>query len=590
MFEIYYSLTIILVMTILLALELYKPSVIMFGALLMFYFGGIISINEIFLGFSNHGMLTVAVLYIVASTLQGSYTFGYYITKLLKGRPDKSFYFRLMLPVSLLSAFLNNTPVVASLIPSLKKWSNQYGFPISKVLIPLSYAAIIGGMCTLIGSSTNLVVHGLLLENDLPGLSFFELGKIGLPIVIIITLYFSLIGKKLLPVRKGAIIEMGDEIREFVVEVKIEDAYPFIGKTIEQANLRHLKGLYLFQIVRDGKEIVSVPPYEKLIKDDRLFFTGLPSTIFELVKTPGLRIVKDLEFNLNSIDSDIYKTYEAVISNSSPLVGVNVRDSGFRTKYHAVILAIHRNGHRINKKVGDIVLQPNDTLFILAKKDFETRWYHSTDFSLVTASVHSFSKPKIKSNLAIIILIAMIVAVAKGLIDSMLIAAIIAAGIFLLTKTISFEEARKSIDFNVLLVIVSALGIGKAILNSGLADKSADLLFNIFEPYGIIGILIGLFLITNIYSEFITNNAAAAMVFPIAYIFSQKVPDIPIHAFMITIAIAASSSFSTPIGYQTNLMVYGPGGYKFSDYLRTGIFINLIVGIITVLLINYWYC
>lgn len=587
MFEFYFTIGILIIMTVLLVTEVYKSSVIMFGTLLLFYFSGILTIDETFSGFSNQGMLTIGVLFVIARALQSSAGFRLAIDSLLKKESKFSVYIRLMVPVAFLSAFINNIPIVAAIIPNIKRWAIKHQFPVSKLLIPLSYAAILGGMCTLIGTSTNLIMHGLLLENGFDGFSFFETGKLGLPIALIVIVYISLTGYKFLPENKENILRINESTREFVVEVRIEKDYPYTGKTVEEARLRHLRGLFLFQVVRQGVEIAPINPNETIQLNDRLFFAGLPETIFDMVKTPGFHLMEDAVFDLKNIDSDKFQTYEAVLSSSSPLVGETVRDSKFRNKYDAVILAIHRNGHRINKKIGDIELQTGDTLFIMGKKSFGPMWYNSSDFSLVSESISEYSKPKTKGNLALILMILMILVVATGLIKSMLIAALVTAGIMLFTRIISISDAKRSVDFNILLTIVSALGIARAVSNSGVAETVADFIIGFLQPYGIIGIVAGIFFITNLYTEIITNNATAALLFPVAVSVGAQLGIDP-RPLILTVTIAASTSFATPIGYQTNLMVYSPGGYRFKDFLRIGIPINIIALISTTLLV-WWY-
>ena len=586
MFEVYYTSGILILLIVALIFEWVRPVYLMLAALTALIVGGIIPIDEAFGGFANQGMLTVGILYIIAVTLQNSGIFTSMMEKLLGKSRGSALYIRLMFPVAFLSAFLNNTPLVASFIPFLRRWSKRNGFPVSKIMIPLSYAAIVGGMCTLIGTSTNLVVHGMLLDYGRKGFGFFEIGKVGLPVALITLLYFSLLGRRFLPLRKDLFNRLSESTREFVVEVKVEKSCPHLGKTIEEANLRHLKGLYLFQIVRNNEELTPLPPDEKLLEGDRLFFTGLPDTIYDLVKTPGFVLIKDPEFDLSNIDSDKHRTYEAVISNSSPLIGETVRDSGFRTRYRAVILAIHRNGQRINSKVGDITFQANDTLFLLTTKDFESQWYHSDDFSLVSESVKEYSKPRKKGNLAFLLVILMVVSVATGLIPSMLLAATITAGLLLLLRIISYHDAKNAVDLDVLLIIVAALGIGKAIESSGIAHILASNFIATISPMGTLALIAGIFFITNFFTEIITNNAAAALVFPFVLSTAQQM-QMPIQPLMIILAIAASASFSTPIGYQTNLMVYNTGGYRFSDFLRSGIAMNILTGIITTLVV-YW--
>lgn len=586
MFEIYFTSAVIILMTAALVKEVYKASFIMFCALLLLYVGKINSLNDTLAGFSNEGMLTVAALYIVSGVLQSRTSFASAIEKILGNKFDGTIYFRFMFPVTFISSFLDNTPVVASLIPVIKRWAKKNNFPASKFLIPLSYAAMLGGNCTLIGTSTNLVVHGMLLNHGLEGFSFFELTKIALPVAFICTTYFALIGYRLLPDRKDIIEQFAESVREFVVEVKVGEDYPFIDKTIENANLRHLKGLFLFQIMRDGNETANVSPDEIILLNDRLFFTGMPETIYDLLKTPGLHLIKDLEFDLKNIDSDKLNTFEAVVSNSSSLIGSTVRDSSFRTKYDAVILGIYRNGHRINKKVGDIRFQANDTLFILSKKEFDKKWHNSTNFSLVSSGINEYSKSRRKGNLALILMAAMILAVTAGFVQSMLIAACITAGIMIIANIISFKDATNFVDFDVILVIVSALGIGKAIENSGIADLLSHFITNSLGGYGVIGVVAGLYFLTTFFTEIVTNNVAAAFIFPIALSAATGMNLDP-KPFIIIITIAASASFATPIGSQTNQMVYNPGGYKFTDFLKTGIIINVLVGIVVITLVNF---
>ena len=588
MFQLYFTLGVILLMTFALVREWYKPSFVLFAAMIFLHLGGVVSVAEISSGFSNEGMLTVAVLFVVAYALQSSTSLVSGMEKLLGEKEDRGIYFRLMLPVILLSAFINNTPIVASLIPVIKRWCRKHNLPASRLLIPLSYAAILGGTCTLIGTSTNLVVHGLLLAEGRDGFSFFELSKAGVPIAIVVVLYFALLGHRLLPDRKDTMVELGESTREFVVEVKVEEAYAHAGKTIEEARLRHLKGLFLFQIKRGGETISPVSSGEKVLVGDRLFFTGLPDTIYELLRMPGLKSIKDPDFDLQNLDSDKTSIHEAVVGNYSPLVGKNVRESKFRTKYNAAILAIHRNGHRVNKKVGDIVLQANDTLLILAEKDFYEKWYHSTDFSLISAGTSEYAKPRWKGHLALLLLLLMVVAVTSGVFSSMFIAASLVAGIMVAINIVSLQDARRAIDFDVLIVIACSFGIGKGVANSGMASIIADFLVSSLYGYGIIAVLAGLFVITSLYTEIITNNAAAALVFPVALATATHLNLDP-KPFMIVLAIAASSAFATPLGYQTNMMVYSPGNYKFTDFVKTGVVINVLVGVVLTTVVYLLY-
>ena len=587
-FAFWYTAVLIAGMTIALVRELYEPDIIIFSVLILLVAGGVIDVKESFAGFSNTGMLTVGFLFIVAGALQKTGVLNQLGVLLLGGigRLESKF-IRLLLPVSVFSAFFNNTPIVAMFIPVIRFWARKYDYPVSKFMIPLSYAAILGGTCTLIGTSTTLVVHGLMLQNGLRGMDFFEITPVGLPVALIGILTLSLAGHRLLPRRGEPMRELGEQTREFVIEMKVEPEYRHIGRTIEEAGLRHLKGLYLFQIERGGDVLATVGPREKILKGDRLFFTGLPETIVDLQRTPGLSLIKDHTFDLKNYDSDELGTYEVVISANSPLIGKNVRESHFRSRYNAVILAIHRSGERIEKKIGDIVLHAGDTLLILAQGDFIKKWYHSRDFYLVSKSSSPPSKPQWYSVFSISVLAAMIIAMATGVVP-ILIAVCAAALILILAKCISPEDARDSVDWSVLVVIASALGISKAVDQSGVAHFIASTLISAVGSLGVIGLLTAVYFTTSLYTEIITNNAAAALVFPIALALTQQTGLDP-RPFLIAVAIAASASFATPIGYQTNLMVYGPGGYRFRDYLRIGIPMNLFIGFLAISIIYLIY-
>jgi di/tricarboxylate transporter len=589
MFPLIYTSIILLVLAVILANEIVRPALAVFLALLLLLFGRIITVEEAFDGFSNQGMITVGFLFVVSAALQASGLYENMVMKVLgntRTRPVKR-YLRLLFPVAGLSAFLNNTPIVASLIPLIKSWSKKTGITSSKLLLPISYAAILGGTCTLIGTSTNLIVHGMLLEQKMPGLNFFEITRIGLPATLFGLLFVTFFGNRLLPERKELAVQLGEQTREFVVAIKVGSRFEHLGKTVEAAGLRHLQGLFLFQIIRNDQIIAPVSHDERLFVRDCLFFTGLPETIYELQKMPGLHVIKDTEFDLKNIDSDALGTYEAVVSNHSPLIGQTVRESDFRNRYNAVILAIHRSGSRLKQKVGDIVFEPNDTLFLIAKKGFDKTWYHQTDFALVSSSVDIYQKPRWKGNLAMGLLALMVLVAAFNWLP-IIQAAAAAAVLMVVIGIISPTDARKSVNMDVLLLIACSFGIARALNNSGLAQLLARQLTAGMHIFGSIGVIIGLYAITCMFSWIITNNAVAAIMFPIALALT-RVSHLDVRAVMLTLAMGASSSFVTPISYQTNLMVYSPGGYQFRDYIKIGLPLNIIVGIVTVLSIQLFY-
>ena len=588
-FHFIYTAVLLILLTLALVKEVFSPDLIIFSVLLLLVVGGVITVQEAFAGFSNHGMLTVGVLFVVAGALQKTGILNRVGNFLLGGHEQSisSKLLRFLFPVSFLSAFFNNTPIVAMLIPAIRFWTKKNNFSVSKFLIPLSYAAILGGMCTLIGTSTNLVVHGLMLENGFRGFSLFEFSKIGFPVAIIGLFVISFVGHRLLPDRKEPIVQLGEKTREFVIAMKVQENYQYLNSTIMQAGLRHLKGLFLFQIERKNETIAPVTPDEEIQLGDRLFFTGLPETIIDLQKTKGLSLLEGATIDLKNYDSDYLKTFEVVVSHNSPLIGKNVRESQFRSQYNAVIIAIHRSGERIQRKIGDVVLRAGDTLLILARHDFVEKWYHSNHFFLVSESVIVESKPKLYAPFSLIVLLLMIIAMTFKIVP-MLVAVSLAAVILVATKCITTQEATKSVDWSVLLIIASAFGISKALLNSGVAEYLADKLVFMAGSLGIIGIIGVIYFVTSLYTEIITNNAAAALMFPIALAVANQT-GMDSRPLFIAVALAASASFATPIGYQTNLMVYGPGGYKFKDFLLIGLPMNIFIGLLVIAFIYVFY-
>lgn len=556
------------------------------GGTAVLFVSGILTEQDALEGFSNPGMITVAVLYIVVTGL--SQTGGLnWISQRVLGLPQglNAALFRLMTPVMGMSAFLNNTPVVAMFIPVVSDWSRKLRISPSKLMIPLSYAAIFGGTCTLIGTSTNLVVNGLLIsETDLPGLKLFDLAVVGFPCAIVGMIYLFLTNRWLLPSRKSVISETED-VRQYTVEMMVSEDSPLAGKSIEQAGLRHLPGLYLVEIIRNKIIIPAVGPQEILRDGDLLVFIGMIDSIVDLHRLRGLQPATDEVFKLNTPREERC-LIEAVVSNTCSIVGKTIREGKFRTQYNAVVLAVARNGERLRGKIGNIRLKPGDTLLLEANSNFLTQQRISNDFYLVNGIPDSEPLRHEKAPLAIAILGGMVFLASLGLM-SMLKAAVLASVVMLLTGCCSSIRALRNIEWSVLLVIGAALSIGKALESTGAAGAIASSLiqFSGDNPWLALAIIYG---VTNLLTEAITNNAAAALVFPIALALSENL-QVSFMPFAIAIMIGASASFSTPIGYQTNLMVYGPGGYKFTDFMRIGIPLNILFWLITITLTPLFY-
>jgi di/tricarboxylate transporter len=555
--------------------------VILVGGLTLLIVAKVIPPEQALAGLGNPGLATVGVLYVVVAGLVDTGAVHAFGTRLL-GRPRSpvTAQMRLMLPVTAMSAFLNNIPVVAMLVPVVEDWSRRCRISVSRLMIPLSYAAIFGGTCTLIGTSTNLVVHGLVLSaTDLGPMGFFEIGAIGFPTAIAGILFVIVAGRSLLPERKPPLRQQ-DNAREYAIEMLVEDSSPLIGQSVEQAGLRHLPGAFLAEIERADTILPAVAPTERLRARDRLLFVGVVESMVELVRLRGLVPAPDQLFKLAAPRPE-RRLIEVVVSNTCPVVGHTIRDGQFRSRYDAVVIAVARNGERLRGKVGDIVLRAGDTLLLESRPSFVMQQRNSRDFLLVS-EVHGAALPRHdRAWVATGILALMVLAVTIGA-ASMLEAALVAAGLMLVTRCTTISSARGRIDWSVLTVIGASLGIGQALGATGVAAQVAGWLISLAGGSPWLSI-VAVYVATSIATALVTNNAAAVLVFPIAQAAAHNL-GVSMWPFVAVIMMAASASFATPIGYQTNLMVYGPGGYRFADYVRIGLPLNVLLGTVTVVL------
>ena len=412
--EAWIAVTVVVLVVALLAFTRFAADVVLVAGVTLLLVSGVLSPGEALAGLSNEGMATVAVLYVVAAGLRETGAVGWLVQSVL-GRPRNLFnaQLRLMAPVAAASGFMNNTPVVAMFLPAVIDWARQNRLPISKLLIPLSYASILGGTCTLIGTSTNLVVNGLLISQaGLPGLGMFDISRVGLPAALLGMVYLLLLGRWLLPDRRP-VMDPQDDPRRYTVEMLVQRSSPLVGKSVEEAGLRHLPGMYLVEIERDGEVFPAIAPHQRLRADDRLVFAGILDSVMDLQRFRGLVPATDQVFKLD-VPRPERTLVEAVVSDSCPLVGKSIREGRFRNLYNAAVIAVARNGERVRKKIGDIVLRPGDTLLLEADPSFVERQRNSRDFFLVSRLENSRPLRHERALTALVILGAMVVAVSAG--------------------------------------------------------------------------------------------------------------------------------------------------------------------------------
>ncbi len=589
--EAWYTLGIIGLIFIGLVGRLGPPDVLMLGGTVAVGLVGIITPTEAFSGLSNQGMLTVAALFVVAAALRETGVLDAIGQRIMgNSGNEKTALLRLAPPVVGISAFLNNTPVVAMLLPAIRDWCRKNRVSPSRLMLPISYLAILGGTCTLIGTSTNLVVNGMMIDQGQGSISFFEFAYVGVPFALVGTTYMFVLGRRLLPDRKDLLERLGESPREYLVDMRIEPGCRLIDKQVEEAGLRRLAGLFLIEISRGNRIISPVRPDEILRANDILTFTGVVSHIVDLERIPGLVPVGDQEYVTESSKRRQQRLCEAVISGTSPLIYHNIREANFRALYNAAVVAVHRGGSRLKKRIGDIVLQPGDTLLLQTGPHFAQAHRNNPDFFLVSNVEGARPVRHDKAPISILLLVALIVlmTMSTNAIIPIPIAmvAFLIAGLMIVTRCLSATQARQSIDMQLLITIAAAFGMAHAVHNSGVAQTISGLvtIFDSGTVWGKYAALATVYLVTILLTEMTTNNAAAVLIFPVAMAVADGL-DVNFKPFAMAVAFAASASFVTPIGYQTNMMVYGPGGYQFTDFIRVGLPLSIILFLLAVFLI-----
>jgi di/tricarboxylate transporter len=577
---------IVLVLGVLIS-ERVPPSLTVLGGAVALLVAGVTDAGEAFSGFSNSAPLTVAALYVVAAaagrTRALEVLIGRFSGRSRRAREpgERGALARVLVPTASASAFLNNTPIVAMAIPPVMAWCRRTGRSPSRYLMPVSFAAIVGGTVTLIGTSTNLVVSGLMEDAGQDGMGLFEIGAVGLPFAVAGVAMMIALTPRLLPERRAPSESADEDAREFTVEMVVTGP-GIAGRSVAEGGLRNLEGVYLVEVERDGHRISSVRPDEVLAEGDRLTFAGNVGRILDLQGMQGLASVEERHFG--AVGSSIERRlYEAVIGPGSALAGTTLKEVGFRGRFGGAVIAIHRAGERVAGKLGEVRLHSGDVLLVLAGPAFRPRALDRRDFSVVAALDGDGPPREEKAPLVGLIIAALLIVAGTGLLD-ILPAAFLAAFAVVALGILTPGEARDSVDLDVVVLIAASFGIGAAIESSGLAEDLADVLIDPFGGMGDLGLLLGVLLATMVLTELITNNAAAVLIFPVAMAAASQAGLDP-RPFAIAIAIGASSSFLTPIGYQTNTMVYGIGGYRFGDYARLGLPLSIVMIAVCMLLI-----
>ncbi|WP_028835948.1 MULTISPECIES: SLC13 family permease [unclassified Pseudoalteromonas] len=545
-----------------------NPAWLFVSAIGTSYLTGLIDLENMLVNYTNPSLITLVLLILVSIAIEKTTLIQRLAKSLSSGSLVKSVT-KLGLSTAFLSSFTNNTAVVASLITAIKDNPNHSP---SKLLLPLSYTAILGGTITLIGTSTNLIVNGFAVDAGMAPLGFFDFTLVGLG-ALSVGLITILVMLKCLP-DNG---KNSQEVVPFYLEGKVQTGSKLINCTVEENGLRDLKDLFLAEIIRDGNRICAVTPQHIIQQDDILLFVGDIKSVPLLTRFDGLKVVHDKH------EKDIEHLVEVVVSQSSKLIGKTVKEARFREQFHAAVIAIRRGHDRLQGGLGQVRLQAGDSLILAPGKSFYDLTNLKREFVYISGldlQTHLGAK---QSNIVLLSFAGVLglsilgaVPLVKGLL-------VLLIGL-MLCGTIKLSEIKRRFPIELLAVVGSAIGLAKLMIGTGLAGQISGAMFVVLGDFGPYGAFIAIFLMTVLFTELITNNAAAALSFPVAYSLAIgfNVEPLP---FIMAVAFGASASFISPFGYQTNLMVYSAGNYRLKDYVMMGLPLSIIYSITVLTLI-----
>ena len=560
------------------------------------------SYREILSVFSAEAPITIAAMFVISAALNRC--------RIIEQMTDflgifcKYGYAKFMLIllglVALISAFVNNTPVVVVLLPAIFTLSRKLGVSSSKMLIPVSYASIFGGCCTLVGTSTNILANGIITSTEIypniEPIGMFELSKIGLPLLFISIGFLVLFSKHLLPSREGLTNILSDiEQKQFLTEAVVLKSSPLVGKLIHQSDIAKMSGARILDVIRQGQSLGNAKKQEPLIAGDKLILSCKPQGIIETKDIDGLHLLDEAKYGLEQISSEESLMVEAVVGPSSSLISKTLSEANFRTRFNLGVLALHRKGKNLNSQLDQIRLQASDTVLLMGVRNDIEKLRQSEETILLDQAIVPMKNLRSKAPLALSILFFVIASAALGWMP-ISVSSLIGVSLLFLTGCIKPREAYESIEWNILVLVYGMLALGVVMEASGASRLIASSVGYICGgglngSIQIISTLVVLYLITSLLTELLSNAATIVIMAPISLEIANQLnlSALDARAFLLTSCIAASASFITPIGYQTNTFVYTVGGYKFSDFAKIGIFLNLIYFTGTVGLVSYFW-
>lgn len=587
-FEIILTLSIIVVAVILFATEKLRVDIIALLVLLTLVLSGLIEADQAFLGFASPAVITVWAIYIVSGALFKTGVtdvLGAWISR-LAGNSEPRLIAIIMLTCGTMSAFMNNIGATAMLLPAVVGISRKSGVRLSKLLIPLAFSSLLGGNMTQIGTPPNILATSILTERGLPSFEFFDFAPTGIIVFLTGVLYMVLVGRFLLPSHTNVEDVQVAKLREYVTEVRVLAESRLVGLSLEEASLNDKLGLSVLAIVHEGKQVARIDSETVIGVDDLLIVSGEIKSLIEADKRLGVVIEPDFKFQLSDLDTESAHVFEAVLPSRSHFTGRTVKNIRFRDRYGFTVLAIWRQGEVLVDRLGDVKLRAADVLLLKgARKKMQD--LQQNNQVLVLEPLEFESKRINKAPLAVGVL-GLVLLLTTFLGFHISTAMVIGSVLMVLTGCLTMDEAYQSIEWRSVFLIAGMLPLGTVMETTGTAQFLADGIVSFAGVWGPLAVLAGIYVLAGLITEPMSNAAATVLMVPIAIDIALELGANP-QSFVLAVVIGASTSFLTPVGHQSNVLVFGPGGYRFADFSRVGWLLNLVLVVVALLVIPLFW-
>jgi di/tricarboxylate transporter len=583
------TLSIILIALILFATEKLRVDVVALLVLIAVSITGLVSKEEVFLGFANSAVITIWAVYIVSGGLFKTGVadkLGSIILR-LAGASEVRLITVIMLTCGIMSAFMNNVGAVAILMPAVIGISKKTNIPVSKLLIPLAFSSLLGGKMTLIGTPANILAQGILVAENLTSFGFFEITPMGILVLTTGIIYMVLIGRHLLPVRETATDPLSSsQLREYISDVQITPESPLSGKNLYESGLGAEYDLTVISIIRDGKPLVGLHRDVTIRENDHLILEGSAQNLLAAQDDLKFNIYTDHDFEISDLDTEQSYIFEATLAPRSTMVGRTLNTVNFRDSFGLTTLAIWRQGEVITEHLRDVILRFGDSLLLQGPPGRVRAMQKGNEFLVLEPVDYERNRSRKAPIAAGIMILVILLAIFTDL--GIAVAMLIGSVSMVLTGCLTMDEAYESIDWRTVFLVGGMLSLGFAMENTGTTQYLADNLLNLLGDYGPIGLLAGIYILSALITQPMSNAAAVVLIVPIA-IDTALGLGVNHLTFTMAVVIGAATSFLSPVGHKANVLVFGPGGYKFADYTRVGALLTVALFIVSMIFLPIFW-